>query len=102
MPSATTRPFTSCSNGFGSLGSAYVETDEAEADESTVVSNIISGAYSNPARVVAFNTHEGWCRDVTEDIAREVLDLNRGGAALSAAARDFVERVIGESATVTV
>lgn len=45
-------------NNFGPLGSAYVETDEAEADESTIVNNIIDGHYSNPVRVVAFNTHE--------------------------------------------
>ena len=29
--------------------------------------------YSHPVRVVAFNTAEGWSRDVTEDIARAVL-----------------------------
>jgi hypothetical protein len=30
-------------NDFGQLGRAYVKTDEAEADEKTIVSNIISG-----------------------------------------------------------
>ena len=89
-------------NDFGKLGSAYVETDEAEANESTIVSNIITGEYSNPIPVVAFNTHEGWSRDVTEDIARTILDLNRQGITLNAVARDFVERVTGESATVAV
>ena len=59
-------------NDFGELGSAYVEADETEADESTIVSNIIEGTYSNPLRVVAFNTHEGWSRDVTVDIADEL------------------------------
>ena len=52
------------------LGRAFLETDEAEADEFTIVSKIISGEYSNPVRVVAFNTAEDWSRDVTEDIAR--------------------------------
>ena len=89
-------------NDFGKLGSAYVETDEAAADENTIVSNIIDGQYSNPVRVVAFNTYEGWARDVTEDIPRAILGLNRQGIALSTIARDFVERVTGESATVTV
>jgi hypothetical protein len=60
-------------NDFGPLGSAYVETDEAEADETTIIENILSGQYSHPVRVVAFNTAEGWSRDVTEDIARAVL-----------------------------
>jgi hypothetical protein len=53
-------------NDFGPLGSAYVETDEAEADEATIVENILGGQYSHPVRVVAFNTAEGWSRDVTE------------------------------------
>jgi hypothetical protein len=39
-----------------------------------VVNNISDGEYSNPVRVVAFNTVEGWSRDVTEDIARALLD----------------------------
>ena len=89
-------------NDFGPLGSAYVETDEAEADESTIVSNIIDGQYSNPVRVVALNTHEGWSRDVTEDIARKIIKLNRDGRSLSAIAKDFVGRVTGESLTVVV
>jgi len=62
-----------------------------------MVSNIIAGVYSNPLRVIAFNTHEGWSRDVTEDIARTIRDLNQHGAALSAAARAFVERVTGQA-----
>jgi hypothetical protein len=37
-------------NDFGQLGRSYLETDEAKADEKTVVSNIISGQYSNPIR----------------------------------------------------
>jgi hypothetical protein len=55
---------------LGPLGSAYVETDEAKADEAAIVENILSGQYSHPMRVIAFNTAEGWSRDVTEDIAR--------------------------------
>jgi hypothetical protein len=61
-------------NDFGELGRAYVETDEAKADEETVISSIGSGEYSNPVRVVAFNTVEEWSRDVTEAIARALLE----------------------------
>ncbi len=43
-------------NDFGPLGRAYVETDEAEADEAAIVENILSGEYSHPVRVVALNT----------------------------------------------
>ena len=31
-----------------------------------------AGEYSNPVRIVAFNTAEGWSRDVTVEIADEV------------------------------
>jgi hypothetical protein len=61
-------------NDFGSLGRAFVETDIAEADRETVIRNFLSGQYSNALRVVAFNAAEGWSRNVSEDIAGEVLD----------------------------
>ena len=64
-------------NDFGPLGRAYVETDEAKADEATIIENILSGQYSHPVRVVAFNTAEGWACDVTEDIARAVWSKAR-------------------------
>ena len=57
-------------NDFGNLGRAYVETDEAAADEATIVDNILSSQYSHPLRVVAFNTAEGWARNVTEGHCR--------------------------------
>ena len=81
-------------NDFGQLGRAYVETDEAKADEKTVVSDIISSQYSNPVRVVAFNTAEGWSRDVTEDIARALLEREAREGDLSESAKNFVERVL--------
>ena len=86
-------------NDYGQqLGRAYAETDEAKADEKTVVSDIISGQYSNPVRVVAFNTVEGWSRDVTEDIARAVLEQGESESDLSESAKKFVERVRGYAA----
>jgi len=52
-------------NDFGEFGRAFVETDIAEADRETVIRNFVSGQYSNALRVVAFNTAEGWSRDVS-------------------------------------
>jgi hypothetical protein len=43
---------------FGQLGRACVETDEAAADEATVLSNISSGEYSN---------HEWWLLTPSRD-----------------------------------
>jgi hypothetical protein len=59
---------------YGDLGRAFRETDIAEADFDTMIRDIISGEHRNPVRVVAFNTVEGWSRDVSVDIANEVLD----------------------------
>jgi hypothetical protein len=57
---------------FGSLGRVWRETDEAGASRTTLVRNLLEGQYENPVRIVAFNMAEGWCRDVTLDIADEL------------------------------
>jgi hypothetical protein len=84
-------------NDFGELGRAFLETDELEVDEWTIISKIISGEYSNPVRVVAFNIAEGWSRDVTEDIAQAVIDRGRRENYFSEVAKKFVERTLGET-----
>ena len=85
-------------NDFGDLGRAFVETDEAEADEATIIDNILSGQYSCPLRVVAFNTAEGWSRDVTEDIAVAVMNRANSEDRIGKTAQEFLERVLGETA----
>ncbi len=57
---------------FGSLGRAWRETDEAGANRATLLRNLLDGQYENLVRIVAFNTTEGWSRDVTVDIADEL------------------------------
>ena len=43
-------------------------------------------------RVVAFNIAEGWSRDVTEDLAREILQrAHRAAEPLSKSAQAFVD-----------
>ena len=75
---------------FGSLGQAYRETDPSQADRQTVLSNLLSGEYRRPLRIVAFNTTEGWARDVTAEFAKEALAYPDQDD-LSAAVRAFVE-----------
>jgi hypothetical protein len=78
---------------FGQLGRAYLETDTAEADRETIVRNFISGQYEDARRVVAFNTGEGWSRDVSEEIAYDVLDrAYDSDTTLSAGAKRFIDR----------
>src|SRR6516162_7380403 len=57
---------------FGRLGRAWRETDEAGTNRSTLVRNLLDDQYEKPVRIVAFNIAEGWCRDVTCDIADEL------------------------------
>jgi hypothetical protein len=77
---------------FGHFGRAFRETDLAEADLDTIVRNMISGEYRDPQRVVAFNTAEGWSRDVSEEIAYDVLDrAYDADTTLSAGAKRFID-----------
>jgi hypothetical protein len=58
---------------FGAwLGRAWRETDEEDTDRETLIRDLMEGQYSHPVRIVAFNTAEGWSRDVTMDIADEL------------------------------
>jgi hypothetical protein len=54
------------------LGRAWVETDEEDADLDTVLRHLSEGQYSNPVRIVSFNTAEGWSRDASDDVADEL------------------------------
>ena len=86
-------------NDFGMAGRAFVETDVEAADLETIIQNIRSGQYTNPLQIVSFNIGEGWSRDVTEDIAIEMLRrAESGDLYLVDSARDFVEYHTGKSA----
>jgi hypothetical protein len=53
----------------------------------------LRGQYSHPVRVVAFNTAEGWARDVTEDFARAVLSKAQSEQrSIGTVAQEFLER----------
>jgi hypothetical protein len=77
---------------FGQLGRAYREVGEDEADRETIIRNLMGGQYTNPVRIVAFNTAAGWSRDVTEEIAREIENrAARSGEELSPGLLDFID-----------
>jgi hypothetical protein len=42
------------------------------ADIETVIFDLLSGQFSDPIEVVAFNTLEHWSDDLSQDIAREI------------------------------
>ena len=87
---------------LGEHGHVWPEMAENEANEQTIIQWIIDGQFKRPLRVIAFKTEEGWSRDVTHGIAWRILELNRRGTPLGAAARDFVERITGNAPVVAV
>jgi hypothetical protein len=50
------------------------ETGEKDADCETLIRHLLEGQCNNPIRVVAFNTDEGWPRDVSDDVADELRE----------------------------
>jgi len=57
---------------FGHLGQIWRETNDAHADRATLIRDLLDGQYDEPFRIVAFNTAQGWSRDVTDEIAAEL------------------------------
>ena len=84
-------------NDFGGgRWAALIARPTKSSDEETVIENILSGQYSHPLRVVAFNTAEGWARDVTEDIARAVLDrAQKEDRQIGKGAQESIEHALG-------
>ena len=82
---------------FSRAGRVYRETAEEDTTLGSVVDDLSTDQFNNPVRVVAFNTSEGWSRDVSEDVAREVLRrVAARGRPLAASSRQFVEAYVDE------
>ena len=56
----------------GPLGCSWRETDGCRASRAALIRDLLDGQYRKPVRIVAFNTAEGWSRDVTTDVADEL------------------------------
>lgn len=57
-------------------GGAYMpERDVADLDRATTVKMIAQGQFEGPTQVLECNPVEGICRDVTEDMARDVMTV---------------------------
>jgi hypothetical protein len=57
---------------LGRLGRVWREADYATTDFETIVTDLLHGQYKNAVGIFAFNTAEGWARDVSADIAAEL------------------------------
>jgi hypothetical protein len=78
---------------FGDLGRCWRVTDfETAADLETIITDLLDDQYKNPVRVVGFNTAEGWSRDVSEDVANELLYRCNRWDDVPAGLEGFIER----------
>ena len=87
---------------FGVLGTVYRETEVERADLETILTDLMSGQFNDPVRVVAFNTLEHWSEDVSEDIATEIqtrCDIE--GVAVPEHIHDFVDTHTGPARQLT-
>jgi hypothetical protein len=92
VPSGNDETVNLVADDFGRLGRAWREADYEATDLETIIQDLLTGQYSRPIRVVAFNTAERWSEDVSEDVARELrrrCDLQM--RELPSTISDFVE-----------
>jgi hypothetical protein len=96
VPRGDDRDLYMAEDDLGRLGHIWPEANSETADFETVVSDLLTGQYSNPLRVVAFNVAEGWSRDASGDVAheqRERCDLQLRDIPFFL--QDFVDRYEG-------
>jgi hypothetical protein len=53
-------------------GKIYQEIEIERADFEAALTDLLSGQFNEPIRVVAFNTLEHWSKDISVDVAREI------------------------------
>jgi hypothetical protein len=83
---------------FGSLGQAWRETDVGGTALETVIGDLLEGQYNNPVMVVGFNVEEGWSRDVSAEVARELgRRCARQDRDLPEFLQDFMSRHAGKA-----
>ena len=102
VPNGPDQTFYIVINNYGTLGPAFAETDLGEADLETTISDLMSGQYNDPVRVVAFNTSEHWSEDASEDVAREIMRrLDLAGGDLPSSLLAFVDSHLGPDRQLT-
>jgi hypothetical protein len=57
---------------LGRLGRVWREADFDVTDFETVVADLLEGQYKNPIGIFAFDSSEGWSRDVSAHVATEL------------------------------
>lgn len=75
---------------LGRFGRVWREADVETTDFETVVKDLLESQYNNPVGVFAFNPFEGWSRDVSKDVARELQ--RRCDGEMPSTIEDFVKQ----------
>jgi hypothetical protein len=79
-------------DSFGAAGALYRETEVERPDLDIVISDLLTGQFNAPVRIVAFNTLEHWAEDVSQEVAEGIqtrCDIE--GEPVPEYIRDFVE-----------
>jgi hypothetical protein len=92
-------------------GAYFPETDANATDRKSLLRDILTDQFKEIEAVFAFDPEEGWARDVSEDIAHELLQLadtaldmdgyptfgNLEEFLIAQLGRGVVERALGEA-----
>ena len=80
-------------DAFGTwVGRAWGETDDDEGTyREMLIRDLLDGVYSHPVRIVAFNTAEGWSRNITTEIAAELKQRRDEGENIPTSVQHLLE-----------
>lgn len=86
---------------FGQFGlEGIVNSDDRRE---TIIENIVTGQYDKIDHVVEYNPAEGWVRDVTDDLASEILDrFERAAEPLSDQLATFIEKHVSDTRALSI
>jgi hypothetical protein len=90
IPDAADRDVYLVLDDFGAVGRSWREIGEEDTDRATLVQALLEGQFNAPVRVIAFNTAEGWSRDVSEEIANELAQNDYED--IPAGLQEFIDR----------
>jgi hypothetical protein len=71
VPADTDREIYIVLEDFGAVGEVW---HSSSPDRETLIQDMLDGQYEQPVRIVAFNTAQGWSRDMTDDVASELRE----------------------------
>jgi hypothetical protein len=74
------------------------ETEVERPDIETIVTELMSGRFNDPIRVVAFNTLEHWAKDISAEITAEIqVRCDIEGVEIPEYIRDFATSFAGSA-----